>query len=119
MLANNAAELERHAIRGGKLEVGNPGRGLPGHGGGSGETFVIQPRQMHEGIAPLRGDVLRRIVALKEAVFVVVIERDQRRDSARHAGMTRQGPVFRQGQLQPRLHPVEQGQQRDCGRRGI
>ena len=116
MLADHPAELERHTIPGGELQVG--------HGAGD---FGRQRRRLramsgkmrgeaHEACAPQGRNRRRRRVGGKKTEFVVFVERHEPGEAARHLRVSGQRPMFgtRQLQAQPRL--VCQRDHRDAAR---
>ena len=86
MAAHEAAELKRHAISRGELQVGNAARGLGGECGGFGKTRPIKGREPQESGASARGNIIGRIVHAEKAIIIVFIKAHQRRKSPCRAG---------------------------------
>src|SRR5208283_24741 len=69
-----AAELKRRAITLGELQVGDALRSLCAQTVRRRKSLAIGFGETHESDAPLRGDLGRRTVAAKNALFVIFIE---------------------------------------------
>jgi hypothetical protein len=101
MPAHEAAVLERHPVRLRELDVGNGVDHLRGEFVRLAKALGIEGGKPLEAGASKRRHLLRRVVGAKEALFVVVVERYQRGDAARHARVAGQRGMLRPGELQP------------------
>ena len=102
VLANEAAVLERNAVGGGELQVGQPGFDLIGQRPRAREPLGVQPAsRLNPVSAPLhhRGG---RIVRVEEPVIMEIVERHQRREAPRQARMTGERRMLRARQREPR-----------------
>ncbi len=103
VLAHETAELERHPIGVGELQVGNVLGDLGGARGGLREALPVEGREPHEAGPAPRRDLGGRIVAGEEMRLVVGIERDQAGNPPRHADVPGQRPVLGERKLEPPL----------------
>src|SRR5271163_2875799 len=94
-----AAELKRHTIPGGELEVGDAALEFGGLCRGLLETRRIKRRQPQEGGASRRRYVRRRGIDPEELRFIVLIKRHPAREAPRHARMAGKRTVLRLRQL--------------------
>ena len=102
-LAHQPAELERHAIALGELQIGDEGRHLGGERQRAGKALPVERGEALEIGAALCRDLIRRAVGGKEARIVIAVEWHQRGDAARHARMAGERRVLRPRQLQARF----------------
>jgi hypothetical protein len=113
--AHEAAELKRHPIARGKVEVGYAAGQLRGLRRGFLETLGEQVRQSSETGAARGEHVGRRCVDCEELRLIVFIERHPCGEAARDARMTSQRAMLGARQLQPDLefaqhqHPRQRG----------
>ena len=112
MPAHEAAELERHPIGVGELQVRNAVTDRVGQSRGFGIAFREQGGEPHEAGLARRRDVVGRIVGAEEAALVVFVERHQGGDPARHPGMAGERAVLRLRQREAAFQ-LDQG----CGER--
>src|SRR5262249_1341301 len=85
VLARVAAVLERHAVGGGELQVGEALLGFLGQRQGARETRAVERREAREAGAAPRGDFFRRAVAREEALLVVGVAGHEGGDAPRDA----------------------------------
>jgi hypothetical protein len=106
VLAHHPAELERHPVDVGELQVGDAVADLGGELRGLRVALPVELRQPHEAGAPARRDLARGIIGAEEPVLAVVVERDQAGHPPRHLGVAGQRPVlgFRQFQAGSELY---------------
>ena len=109
---HESAELERHAIAGSELQVGDPVGDFAGELGRLLEPFGKHRGQSHEARVPGCGNLLRGAVGAEEMRFVVFVERHQRRETARHSRMPRQRAMLGERQLQANLQFAQQDGER-------
>ena len=107
-LTHDPAVLKRHAIRVGQLKVGGTFAHLRGQRTRSRELFPVERGKALKGIAPQSGDALRRVVRPEEAMFVVFVERDQRRNASCQPRVPGQGSMLGLRQFEPLHEPGEQ-----------
>ena len=100
VLAHQAAELERHPVGGGELQVGDAVLDLGRQLAGFAEMLLVQPGQAYEPLAPAGGDLVGRIVDTEEVGLVELVERNERGKPARHARVAGQRAVLGLRQLQ-------------------
>ena len=105
VLAHEAAVLERHPVGGGELQVGQTRLRLLGELARLGEALVVEPRQAHEPDPPPLRDVGGRVVGAKDALLVVLVERDPLGEPEPDARVPAQRRVLRPRQLQTRFQP--------------
>jgi hypothetical protein len=100
-LAYGSAELERHPVASGELQVRKPLASLPGQRDGAGETLIPCRLQPLEAGPPRRCDRVGRVVDTEEAVAGVIVERDLARDALGEPDMTGQARMLGAGQAEP------------------
>ena len=100
MFTDEAAILEGHAIGADELEVGNARRGFRGTGAGLCKAFTVEIGQAHKAVLTSCRDFLGRTVGAKKLSFVILVERDQRGDPARHPSVTGDGRMFRSREVE-------------------
>ena len=86
MLADDAAELERHAVALGELQIGDSVGHLGGPANRRGVARPVKLGEPGEGGAAARRDLFRRMVGAEETVLVVLVERNERGDRAATCG---------------------------------
>src|SRR5580704_17878787 len=116
MLTNDAAVLKGNAIGRDELEVGKSRLDRGCQRAGPCESGFVKGREAQKAIAPLRSDLLRRIVGPEEPIVVVFVKWNQRRNPPRQPGMSGQRPMLCPRQVNPSLHTDEQ--QGGCRRAG-
>ena len=90
MLAHKAAELERHPVGVGELKIGNAVPDLVGQRGGLRQTASgTAPQRRMKPASRAQREFVGRVVGAEEAVFVVFVERHQRRRAAAPCGRGR------------------------------
>ena len=114
VLAHHAAVLERHAVGADELKVGDAVSNLGGEPCALGEAVTIELRELFKPGPAACNDLFRRIVGAEELLFVVVVERDQRRDAPRHAHMAGQRSVLGTRQFETGLELDPGNRQRGC-----
>ena len=127
MQADMAAELERHAIGVGELQIGDTVLDFGRRPRSLGIALAVMRAQPREGSLAPSSNLLRRIVDAEEVALVVFIERHQGRDPARHPRVTGQRAVLGLRQRQAALE-LDQGRgdragakriERECREAGI
>ena len=110
VLAHHAAELKRHAIARGELQVRHRRGDLAGERGTLGEALRVERCEAHERLAPLRSNFRRRIVRAEEARLVVLVMRDEPRDESRETRVPAERAVLGEREPQPQLRLAQQDQ---------
>ena len=108
LVAHPPAELERHTIGGGELQIRDDFAAPARHRHGARVTVAVQLRQPREAVAALSHHRLRRVIASEELLVTVLVERDQAGDASRPAHMAGERRVLGARQLQPRPAANEQ-----------
>ena len=111
VVAHEAAELERHAVAGGELQIGNAVHDRVGRFDGSLAAPGEARRKAQESLAPRRRNLLGRRVDTEKAVLAVFVERHQCGEAPSHARVPRQRAVLRPRKLQPQLRLAQQRRQ--------
>ena len=101
--AHMPAELERDAIGLGELQIRDHFGGRGRQPQCTGIPVAVEIRQPRKIGAPLRDNGVRRRVGLEDLLFIVLIERHQRRHEARNARVPGDRSVLCLRQFQPRL----------------
>ena len=104
MLAHEAAELERHAVAGGELQIGDS-RAAPRWSVRrvAGKAPRVQSRQRAERRAARLDDRRRRVIGAEELILIVFVERHQARDPAPEARMACERAMLGSRELQAQL----------------
>ena len=113
VLTDDAAILEGYAIRRDELQIGCAAPDLGCHGVRPCKSFPIERREPQKTLPSSERDLLRRIVRSEEAMFVVLIKRDQRPHPVCQPRMSGQRPVLRSRQFEATLDLDERNGQ-DC-----
>lgn len=95
------AELERHAVGGGELQIGQTRLDL---GGELQRARIALPVQAREALEAATARICRGLwcpVGAEEGVLAVAVERDEPREAPGEAGMARDRRVLRPGQCEP------------------
>ncbi len=98
--AHDAAELERHPVGVGELQVRDAVGDLSGALRGLGESHPIKLGEPVEAGAAAGRHLRGRVVAAEEPRLVVFVGGDQRRQAPRHPGMPGERGVFRLRKLE-------------------
>ena len=112
MRAHDAAILERHPIGAGELQIGNGFGRLGAAADRFGEARLVKLRQAREAGAAQACDLGGRVVAVEKPILVVVVERHETGEAARHARMAGERAVLGLGQFQPPAERQHRGRQR-------
>jgi hypothetical protein len=113
-LAHHAAELERHAVHRGELQVRKALARSFRLCNGRGEAGLEGFGQPGEGGAAPVGNGRGRIVGGEEALVVIFVERNEARHTLAHAGVAHHPWMLGAGQLEP-LAPLGQAQREERG----
>ena len=92
--AHEGAVLERHAVGGSELQVGDARSCFLGELERARKAVTVQRREAREGGAAARLYLLGRTVAAEEAALVVGVPRYQRRHAPRQPGMAGEGRML-------------------------
>ena len=111
MAAHRTAERKWHPVGAGELQVGNADCGRGREVCGFGKAFLINGREVEEGLAAAGSNVGWRTIGAKKPFLAQFVIRNLRRDASRHARVPGQRAMLGFGQFEPSL---ESGQQR-CG----
>ena len=117
--AQQLGVLEGHAVAAGELQVGQAVAHLVTQGQCPRITLGVVQRQTLQRRAALRHHGRRRAVAGEEALLVVAVAGQPRRDAARHARMAGQRRVLGPRQFQALACRRKQGRGRSQCQRGI
>ena len=109
--AHEAAELERYAVAGGELQIGDTVHDRVGQFHGPFAALGEAPGKAQEPFAARRRNLLRRRIGPEKPILVVFVERHQRGEAPCHARVPRQRAVLRAGELQPQLRLAQQHRQ--------
>ncbi|MGY4378790.1 hypothetical protein ACVWZ3_006429 [Bradyrhizobium sp. i1.3.6] len=118
MLADEARELERHAVGFGEVQVGDLFRRFLRHRAALGVALGVKAGEAEEGVLALLHHVIRRAVAAEVLVALELVEREQLGHPARHLGVSGERPVLGAGQFDPRFDLREGGGSGRCGGHG-
>ncbi len=116
IVPHDTAELKRHAISRGELQIGDSLRGFRRDQRSLRKARPVDIREPAKSGPAARDDVIRRLIRPEEHRLLVLVERNERGEPARYAGMSLERPMLGTRQRKARSDFGKHGDQ--CRRTG-